>query len=136
MMSNILCSFDQIHDATVWEYHVDFKAHSLNMTVGWSNGSGVKVCFSGLLAHHFENVIEANILFDIEEVSSSYFLQKREAFLTEKLRFGFPINKNNCRTVEQLAGYLEGYRIFQIDSSLGLIGFVIAKDIQINEKSS
>ena len=135
MMCDILRSFDQIHDAVVWDYHVDFRANRLCMTVGWAKPeNSVTLCFDGLLAHHFENVIETNILFDIEEVTHSYFLQKREVFLKEKLRFGFPINKNDCRTIEQLAGYLEGYRIFQIDSSLGLIGFVIAKDIQINEK--
>ena len=135
-MSSIIQSFGEVHDAHIREYRVDFQAHALNMTVGWSDGSSIDVCFSGLLAHHFENVIETNILFDIEEVAGSFFLHKREAFLKDKLRFGFPINRNDCRNLEQLEAYLQDYRFFQIDSSLGLTGFVIAKDIQIEEKSA
>ena len=133
-MSTIIQSFGEVHDAHIREYRLDFQAHTLDMTVGWSNGSSVNVHFAGLLAHHFENVIETNILYDIEEISCSFFLQKREAFLKDKLRFGFPISRNDCRNMEQLEAYLQNYRFFQIDSSLGLTGFVIAKDIQIEEK--
>jgi len=136
-MSNVIRSIDEIHDAMVWEYHVDLRGHQLEMIVGWSKKeNGIHLCFDGLLAHHFENVIDTNILFDIEEVTLSYFLQKNEAFLKNKLRFGFPISRNDCRTIEQLKEYLQGYRFFQIDASLGMIGFIIARDIHINESKA
>ena len=136
-MSDVIASFGEIHDAQIRSYQVSFAEKKLEMNVGW-NGSeeSMDVISSGLLAHHFENVIESNILFDIEEVSLSFFLKKHGEFLTRKLLYGFPMNRNDCRSLEQLEAYLREYRFFQIDSSLGLTGFVIAKEISIEKNKT
>jgi len=47
----------------------DFEAHTLHMDTQTEAGEKVSVHFTGLLAHRFENVIQDNILFGMDEIT-------------------------------------------------------------------
>ena len=67
-MSMVIQSFDNLHDNRVLRYCADFEAHTLHMDTQTEAGEKVSVRFTGLLAHWFENVIQDNILFGMEEI--------------------------------------------------------------------
>ena len=69
-------SFDNLHDNRVLRYCDDFEANTLNMDTQTEAGKIVSVHFSGLLAHWFENVIQNNILFGMDEITVSGFFEQ------------------------------------------------------------
>jgi hypothetical protein len=68
-MSMVIQSFDNLHDNRVLRYCADFEAHTLHMDTQTEAGEKVSVRFTGLLAHWFENVIQDNILFGMDEIT-------------------------------------------------------------------
>ena len=71
-------SFDNLHDNRVLRYCADFEANTLNMDTQTEAGKIVSVHFSGLLTHWFENVIQNNILFGMDEITVSGFLSSTQ----------------------------------------------------------
>ena len=71
-MSTLICSFDGLHDNKVLRYHADYEAHTLHMDTQTEAGEKVSVHFTGLLAHWFENVIQDNILFGMDEMFTDH----------------------------------------------------------------
>ena len=72
-MSTLICSFDGLHDNRVLRCCADFEAHTLHMDTRTEAGEKVSVHFTGLLAHWFENVVQDNILFGMDEISVDAF---------------------------------------------------------------
>ena len=75
-MSTLIGSFDGLHDNRVLCYCADFEAHTLHMDTQTESGEKVSVHFTGLLAHWFENVVQDNILFGMDEISVDAFLNR------------------------------------------------------------
>ena len=75
-MSTLICSFDGLHDNRVLRYSADCEAHTLHIDTQTETGEKVSVRFTGLLAHWFENVIQDNILFGMDEISVDAFLNR------------------------------------------------------------
>ena len=73
-MSTLICSFDGLHDNRVLRCCADFEAHTLHMDTQSETGEKVSVRFTGLLAHWFENVVQDNILFGMDEITVDGFL--------------------------------------------------------------
>ena len=128
-MSMVIQSFDNLHDNRVLRYCVDFEAHTLHMDTQTEDVEKVSVHFTGLLAHRFENVIQDNILFDLEEITVDAFFQRYKDFLDKSLLYGFPA----CCSAGELRERMdrEKIRVFIIDSSLGLCGFVLAQEVEV-----
>lgn len=128
-MNTFICSFDCLHDNRVLRYGIDFEAHTLHMDTKTEAGKIVSVHFSGLLAHWFDHVIQNNILFGMDEITISVFFEQYKERLDKSLLYGFPA----CCTIEQLQEKMvrERVRVFVIDSSLGLCGFVLAQEVEI-----
>ena len=142
-MSMVIQSFDNLHDNRVLRYCADFEAHTLHMDTQTEAGEKVSVRFTGLLAHWFENVIQDNILFGMEEITVDGFFQQYKDLLGGTIRFfqqykdllggtisyGFPA----CCSIEELRKRMERehIRVFVIDSSLGLCGFVLAQEVEL-----
>ena len=80
-MSTLICSFDGLHDNRVLRYCADFEAHTLHMDTRTEAGEKVSVHFTGLLAHWFENVIQDNILFGMDEITVDGFFQQYKDLL-------------------------------------------------------
>ena len=120
-MSTLICSFDGLHDNRVLRYYADFEAHILHMDTQTEAGEKVSVHFTGLLAHWFENVVQDNILFGMDEISVDAFFEQYKDLLGGTISYGFPA----CCSIEKLRERMdrEHIRVFVIDSSLGLCGY-------------
>lgn len=128
-MNTLICSFDCLHDNKVLHYCVDFETHTLHLDTQTEAGETVSVHFTGLLAHWFENVIQENILFGMDEITADGFFEQYEDLLCGTISYGFPA----CCSIEELREQMEreNIRVFVIDSSLGLCGFVLAKEVEL-----
>lgn len=73
-MNRLICSFDCLHDNRVLSYYTDFETHTLRLNTQTEAGEKVSGCFTGLLAHQFENVTQDNILFGMDEITVEGFL--------------------------------------------------------------
>ena len=125
----VIQSFDNLHDNSVLRCCADFEAHTLHMDTQTENGEKVSVHFTGLLAHRFENVIRDNILFDMEEITVDGFFEQYRELLEKSLPYGFPACCSAAELREQMAR--KKIRVFVIGSSLGLWGFVLAQEVEI-----
>ena len=123
--------FDGLHDNRVLGYRVDLEARTLEMDTRTEAGGAVSLRFTGLLAHRFENVIPGSILFDLEELDLDGFFGRYRGYLEKAVRYGFP--HPGCRTAGEVREMMEreGIRAFAIGSSLGLWGFVLAREAEI-----
>ena len=86
-MSMVIQSFDNLHDNRVLRYCADFEAHTLHMDTQTEAGEKVSVRFTGLLAHWFENVIQDNILFGMDEITVDVDDDPRAVYF-QQARFG------------------------------------------------
>lgn len=134
MSSNIIKEYGDIHDYEIISYNVDVYNNKLQIFTEYSEEEKKSITFTGVLAHHFEHVIYRNILFDVTQVTIDCFINTKEKLLEESLRYGFPTWSEN---IEELRTLLkkEQQKTFKIYSSLGLNGFVIAKEIFIEDSN-
>ena len=132
-MSDLIRSFDCLHDNRVLRYCADFEAHTLHMDTQTEAGKTVSVHFTGLLAHWFENMVQDNILFGMDEIGVDGFFEQYNDLLDGTIPYGFPA----CCSTEELRERMnqEKIRVFVIDSSLGLCGFVLAQEVEIQCQS-
>lgn len=128
-MDTIIQSLNYIHDNTVLRYWVDFEKHTLYMDTQTEGGEMVSIQFIGLLAHHFETVIQYNILLGIDEITIDGFFNRYKELLDNSLPYGFPAFCSIEELREQMSQ--DKIRIFVIYSSLGLCGFVLAQEVEI-----
>ena len=75
-MSTLICSFDGLHDNRVLRYCADFESHTLYMDTRTEAEEKVSIRFIGLLAHWFENVVQDNILFGMDEITVDGFFEQ------------------------------------------------------------
>ena len=97
-MSMGIQSFDNLHDNRVLRCCADFEAHTLRMDTRTEAGENVSVHFTGLLAHWFENVIQDNILFGMDEIPADVFFKQYKEMLDRTVSYGFPA----CCSIEEL----------------------------------
>lgn len=128
-------SLEDIHDAIITKYTVDFKLKKLEIYYENEKGKEFIIEFSDYLAHNFEHIIIENIIFDIEEITIEKFIINNKNFLDDNLKYGFPILLSHDKGINDLKEILERkqYKVFEISSSIGLNGFVIAKNLKILE---
>ena len=128
-MSMVIQSFDNLHDNRVLRCCADFEAHTLHLDTRTEAGEVVSVHFTGLLAHWFENMVQDNILFGMDEITIDGFFDQYRELLDGTIPYGFPA----CCGIEELRERMERekIRVFVIDSSLGLCGFVLAQEVEI-----
>ncbi len=94
----------------------------------------VDVVFSGVVAHHFNHVLDGNILFDITESPPQTFYDENKEYFREFSRYGLDINCDDSEAfVEQVIQ--KNLRIFEINPSYGLSGWVIAENMEYVERS-
>lgn len=109
-MSMVIQSFDNLHDNRVLRYCADFEAHTLHMDTQTEAGEKVSVRFTGLLAHWFENVIQDNILFGMDEITVDGFLNSIKTCWTVPSLTAFPpvAASRNCGSawIGSTSGYL------------------------------
>ena len=132
-MNTLICSFDCLHDNRILCYCADFASHTLHIDTQNEDGEKVSICFSGLFAHWFENMIRDNILFGMDEISVDGFFELYKELLDRTISYGFPA----CCSLQELNERMkqEKIRVFVIDASLGLCGFILAQEVEIQCQS-
>jgi hypothetical protein len=131
MNEDIIKECPYVHDNKLISYQVDICNHTLQIFTQYQDTEKTSITFTGLTAHRFEYVTYCNIINGIYQLSIDYFINKNREMLEDSMRFSFPIC---AKTVEELSSYLKEneQKIFEIESVLGLSGFVIAKEISID----
>jgi len=124
-----------VHDNKILLYQVDFENERLTLKTEYHNLTSnihekTNVMFTDYLTHIFHNVDKQSIIFDIEEIPLEFFLEQESELLKGKKNWGWPIR---YETTNHLTNYFQsnGYKVFSIDSSCGLYGYVIAKEMNI-----
>jgi len=120
-----------VHDNIITSYQVDIENCILTMATKYNEKESAIIEFPGLLAHKFDYVILSNVIFGIYQESIDSFIEKHNDFLNNSIKYGFPLI--TVKNIDSLKSELEkrDYKIFIIESSFGLNGFVIASDINI-----
>ena len=139
MKKNIIDEYAYVHDNEILSYHADIWNKKLQILTEYCDKEKILITFTGVIAHQFENVTyhniisgitQCNIISGITQIRMDYFIDKNKTMLDDRLKYAFPIYVKNC---EELKTYLKEneQKVFEIKSSLGLCGFVIAKEISI-----
>ena len=89
-MNTVIQSFDNLHDNRILRYCADFECHTLHTVTLSETGESISVRFTGLLAHWFENVIQDNILFGMDEITADGLFERYQELLSHSLQYGFP----------------------------------------------
>ena len=78
-------------------------------------------------------MIQENILFGVDEISVDGFFELYKELLDRTISYGFPA----CCSLQELKERMnqEKIRVFVIDASLGLCGFVLAQEVEIQCQS-
>lgn len=79
----------------------------------------------------FENDMKNSIIFDVGEYSLNSFYEANYELIEKRKSYGWPIAAYDTKS--DLINYLQlnQYKAFQICSSLGLCGWVLAKQLDI-----
>ncbi len=119
-----------VHDNIVYAYSVDCDGRRLVLHTAFRDREPhefTDIVFRGVVAHHFANVLQGNILFDVEEAEVGSFVRENEQLLAESWRYGWPplaYNGDLNALVEALKA--AAVRAYSISSSYGLSGWVLA----------
>lgn len=128
----------QVHDNIIKSYQVDFENEQLRLRTEYSYGAKVientDIIFESYLAHLFENEQKDSIISDIEEGTPAFFYEQNQELIEKNRNYGWPINYHTTDTKNELVKYIRenGYKAFEISSSYGLCGWVLAKDMQVS----
>ncbi len=126
-----------IHDNNVYAYLVQCEQKRIVLHSEYKDGPSIEftdVIFSGVVAHHFENVLNGNILFDITEVEIEQIVQRWADLFARRKNYAWPVVYD---TPEELISFLNLQRIkgFEIGSSFGMTGWVLAENMELRERS-
>jgi len=118
-----------VHDNIITSYNVDFESEILTIkTQYYSAHERTDVIFEGYLTHIFHGVMSNSMLFGIEEYPLDIFLRDEQQILSELKNCSWPITYKNEK---ELINYLQNnnYKTFSITATLGLYGWVLAKQM-------
>jgi hypothetical protein len=127
-----------VHDNNVFAIDIRCEEKVIVLHTEFREGTPpeyVDVVFSGVVAHHFNHVLDGNILFDTTEETPQTFYEENKKYLREFRRYGLPINCDDSKAfVEQIIQ--QNLRIFEINPSYGLFGWVIAAKMEYVESNA
>ncbi len=119
-----------IHDNEILSYEIDFKNQKIVIHTESTFEENADIFFTDVLTHFFETQIKHNIIFDIEKYELFQFIEDNRDLLISQKKYGWPTDYD---TIEELAEKLqkEQYFYYIICSSLGLCGWVLAKNYEV-----
>ena len=129
-----------IHDNNVYAFTVACEQRRLVLHTEFRDAGSEEytdVIFSGVVAHEFHDVLAGNILFGIDEVDVRQVVQERAELFAERKPFAWP-DGIEYRDAEQLMAFLHerGVKGFEVSSSLGLGGFVLATGMELRPRET
>jgi hypothetical protein len=120
------------HDYHLTGYEVDGRAREIRFHLAWLYAAEAEprpnedVIFTGVEDYFFEHDLGVNIVYAIQEVPLLEFLRTNEQQFQENAKWGRPRfwSGEVIQTLEQLSA--KGARSFELSSSYGLSGWVVA----------
>lgn len=121
-----------VHDNRILRYSVEADAKRIVFETEYGEGNHrefADVVFDDVLAYHFENDLFGTIIFDIDEVDIARLLDDNASRFEQGWRYGWP--RGWEKQQETLVGYVKrlGMRAFELSSSYGMTGWVIAREM-------
>ncbi|MDR2945168.1 MAG: hypothetical protein LBV79_00250 [Candidatus Adiutrix sp.] len=126
-----------VHDNIIASYLVDFANERLLLKTQYYDESeiceNIDVIFEGYWAHRFEHEQPGSIIFDIEECAPARFYESEHELFEKNRNHCWPIAYQTPDTRTELMKFMRdnGYKVFEILSSLGLCGWVISQRMEI-----
>jgi hypothetical protein len=126
-----------VHDSLLVAYSVSARSNEIVLSIDPHHGSAPRpfsVRFSGVAAHQFVYPHLPSILFGIDELPTEQLLRDKWDSLVNGNRQngwpGFPVE-----TLEKASEHLtrESLRAFEVSSSYGLSGWVLAKSLRVED---
>jgi hypothetical protein len=124
-----------IHDNLLVSYKVQCEKQTITLHTEYrvenKQTEFTNVVFEGVQAYHFENDAFGNIIFDVSNVPLEKFLTEYGSEVSELHRMNGSLNW--AADMVSAPEYLreQGINGFILSSSLGLSGWVLAKEISI-----
>lgn len=125
-----------IHDNNIYSIEIRCEENIIILYTDYLRKDATEhtdIIFNGVMGHRFENVLKGNIILDIEEFEPEKFYTAFETALLSYGRYGFPLIFSDSESF-CIAMLQKKLKSFVIDSSYGLSGWVIAKDMILKEK--
>lgn len=124
---------DNIHDNEIISYNVDFRKQKIIFNTLNYRNKKVIIEFTGLLAHKFELEQPNSIILDIEESKVEKMIEENTELLLEMKNNCWPIFYDNMKDLLEKLN-IDKYKYYIIYSSIGLCGWIIAKNIEVKNK--
>jgi len=123
-----------IHDNTIKSYSIDFENEMLTIETRYED-SGVhektSIVFRGYLMHVFYSEMKGSIIFDIAECPIDIFSKKNYEVLARLREHDCPIISEHIHDLINRPK-ASRFKVFSISSVLGLYGWVVAEQMEIN----
>ena len=121
-----------VHDNHLYKYEFDARTSRLVLRTRFLQSTPEEftdVWFHEVWTHHIESVLGHDIIFDIEESEVSHELQSYGDLFARLERHGWPPLERG----DSLPSVIErqGLRIWNLHSSYGVSGFVVAKRMEL-----
>jgi hypothetical protein len=128
-----------VHDNNVYAYSVLCERRQIVLYTEYRDGGAEEytdVLFSGVVAHHFEDVMSGNILFGIEEVDVAQLVSEWSDLFGRRKNYGWP-DVIEYKDADDLISILRqrGIKGFDIGSSFGLGGWVLATKLDVSKRA-
>ena len=123
-----------MHDFFLNSYSVDFEAKKIILNLFYEENEN-KVCFTDVLTHSFDTILQKNQILSIEEYTIDYFITQNYEMIIDMQPYCWPIYYETMPELKQTL-LKNQYKYFIIYSSYGLNGWVLAKNkLIMNGKS-
>lgn len=122
-----------VHDDYITSYAMDFKKSLLVInTYNEEQSKRRKIIFDGVLTYSFEGILQYNQILDIREMTVEMFFRDNEIQIGKFKEYCWPID---YKDIQELNVFLkeEQFKYIIIYSSFGLNGWVLAKNIMIQD---
>ena len=122
-----------VHDNVIKSYQINFEDETLIFRTQYGTEETTDVIFTSYLAHIFHCEMKDSIIFSIEEHPVDDFLKDERETLEKRKGCAWPIMYD---TTDDFLNYLQihSYKAFFLSSTLGLFGWVLAKQMDITTK--
>ncbi|MCM3631123.1 hypothetical protein M3194_27805 [Paenibacillus glycanilyticus] len=120
-----------IHDNVIVSYEVDLQNDRITLhTLNEASLQQTDIVYTDVLCHSFEHQMKRSIILAITEYQISNFIAGNLGMLQKGKDYGWPVF---FETIDELEKTLvEGkYRYFNLLSSYGMNGWVLARNIEI-----
>lgn len=123
---------DRMHDSVIAEYRVHLQNETIEM-VSYGEQTKYTLKMTGVLTHSFENIQSSNIVLSVEQKPVERFLADNQALLLRNQKDAWPVHFDSLPELERFLKE-EAYQYLVIYASLGLCGWVLAKNFTLEEE--